>query len=535
MAVTPGPGDLATPQAVNERIVVAPPVAPPSGVAEQVGVQADVANKLLATLRGQQQQNDVNAADMDASVRLTALRDKYKADKDWQTAPARALAEASEMLGTYGQNMRGVAAQNAWKAQTAQLSTSFHAQVSSDSRQTGVDQAKGEVIAIGDKAVDIAGDITQPLDVRQKAVAAFAASLQGAVDRGLIGEDEAAAREKQFADEAKAKRQNGLQAQALDLLDQNPTALVSQLNDKTSPFAEMEPTTIENLKRMAGRDSAEAVLTQAYTQVARTGEVVPEDSPALKPVWTALGQDAKLQYAERVAAMAEAHATLSGVKSLAGLSLAEIISQADEARRNGTDGRLHGAALHMIERDPATYVLTQNPILMASLNRARAALEAAQANPNDPTAKVGLRKARGAYVAQLLDAQDALGLPPGMQRIYRTEDLLKWARNLKQNPDDYQMATLNALPHQMLSLLGDKKLADKAVDEYMSAYYGVQKGPLDTGATAAATGADYATTKLKIKQAIRVGNQAAIDVLVGRLSKADQLKLTRELDPENLK
>ncbi len=534
MPRTPGPRDIDETPLTTTRDVVR--------VDRDVSIEATesaalAVREITNRIRDQQIETEIARADTQAAIDLEDVRRRYETDGDWETHEPRAMAEAQEILRRRGEGLRGSIARTAWEANSLRRVQTFRSAIRTQAFERGASQERANIRRLLDETLDIASALTLPENERRRVIENVAAAGDSAVRRGFLSEDDWAAWEISFGNTLRERRQKALAGEVELRLDQESEALVEQLSDPDGRYRELDDDVRAKFLSSARRGVAHRLLSDVYTEIARTGAVVPDDSERLAPVWAALGEDARYAYAQRASALAQAHALAGEIGDLSTRSLAEIVAAADA--NDGAGGR-SGAArvvLRALRTDPAAVILRSDPVLENRRTRAFEAAQAAQAAPDDAAAQAQATQARRAYAAAMIDAQRARGLSSGEIRIHTSAQLDEWARRTRAMSAERQEAALAALPRQMLRMYGDDDIAERATLEHLDAYYAAAPGL--TGArlvdeaqapASAAAGADYESTKLQIERALRAGNEEAVVVLFQRLGPADQARLARDVD-----
>jgi hypothetical protein len=520
MARTPTPADLPETPLRPTREVIAPPRDPTNeAVARLAGAVGGVANRIA----DQQNELAMTRADTESAVELDAIAERYRTDDDWETAPARARAEAAKLLAERGAGLRGALTQQAWAQRAQQRLANFETGMREQSRRRGAELTVAELIRLGETSETIAGDLSLSETARQDAVTNYAAMIERAEERGLIGADDAARLETSFADRVRARVREGLRAEIIERIDLDPDELAEELRARgEGPFAQLEPEEAARFEREARRAAASLALDEALEHTLRTGDIVGENDPRLAGRWAHLGDGARLRYAGRAADMAQMHRLAASMGEMAGLSLSEIAARADVAQR-AEEGAAARALLRLIRRDPAGYTMANHPNISRLRTQMQTAYQAAQAAPGDAEAQSALVRARRAYAAGMVSAQEAQGLSRGDIRIYSRAEVSGWARRVRARPPAQQQQALDALPGALLRMYGDEDLARQAELEHLEAFYGDQAGmnaPAPEPAAAAANGYDPEQVLTQIEAQIRAGSSIddpLVRTLISRL------------------
>lgn len=517
---------------------------------EAVARQGDVVQQTMERIRDAQIEVELARADTETALELDALHREIDTDPDWETSPDRYRERASAIIAERGAGLRGESARRAWAARGAQLDQRWTIEARARARTRGVSLARADLMRLGEESERVAGDIEIDEGRRALATQNYAGALHRAVELGLIGDDDAAQAELQFAESVRRSRQEGLVGRAYATIEEEPEALLEALRAEDGPYRELDPDqrgqlirqTQGEVRRVQG-ERAQQTLYDVLSETARTGRVVADTDERLAPVWEALGPDARLAYAGQAARFAQAHDYAAAVGSTAGRSLPEIAAAAEAADGAGAAGVGARTSLRLIRRDPAAYVTATQPVVERLRQQAYAAAQAASANPGDPEAQRSARDARRAYVRRMAAAQEALGLPPAQRRIHSQAQTADWAARVRAMPVDAQNAALDRLEPQLARMYGlntedaqDRAALRIMVDDHMSAFVGAARDNVQTspGGVAGPTperavqGADYDTVRDQVANSLRAGNGPDARALILRLSPADQLRLTQD-------
>ena len=535
MAQAPRSSDVPEVGLRNTRDVI--PI--PRSAALQEGVRtADAVGRVINTIADQQNEIALSRLDTETAVELDAIRERYRTDDDWQTAPQRARAEAETLLATRGESLRGAAARRVWEGRSADRLGRFELTMRAQSRERGASLARADLVKLGETSERTAGDLTQSEDTRELAVRNYAAAIESAIRNGLIDPDDGARLETIFADNVRRRVQDGLRAEIAERLDMDPDVLAEELADDAGAFVTLDPDERARLARTARSAAASMAIDAALEHTLRTGEILGENDERLAGGWDALGDGARLRYAQQAAAMAQMHRLAGEMGDLSGLSLAEIAARADDAQGSGAGGGRGAApraALRVIRNDPAGYVLSTQDTIRRLQQQAAQAVRAANAAPDDAEARLAAVQARRAYATATLNAQAALGLSRGQQRINSAADVDAWARRVRGLPPERQQAAIDALPQTLLRMYGDEDLAERATLEHLEAFYAnpdARTAPAPDPATNAATGADVGAVRAQILRAIENGGAITdphVQVLLARLPPRERERVEQAL------
>lgn len=530
MPQAPGPEQVPQVGFQNTRDVVAIPRDP---VLEEQQRTVAAAVEVTNRIADQQNQIALSQADTEMAVELDKISARYRTDDDWQTAPARARAEAAALYQARGETLRGNAARQAWAERTQERLGRFEIRMRGQSRDRGASLARANLVTLGDRAEALAGDLSQSEEARQLAVSNFVASLESAEQAGLIDPDDGARMEAAFSENVRKRVQDGLRAEVIERIEMDPDTLAEELADDAGPFRMLDPDERARLTRQATQAAGAMAMDEALERTLRTGEIIGEGDLGID--WTAMGDGARLRYAERASAMAQTHALAAEMGELSGLSLSEIATRADQAREAGaSNGGAPGATLRFIRRDPAAYVGTTQPNIARLQTQAAEAIRAAQAAPDNGELQAAAARARRAWALESLRAQDALGLPAGAQRINPHQAVEAWARRVRALPADRQQATLDRLQGDLTRMYGDADLGERAAYEHLQAFYDTRDGmnaPEPAAAASAARGLDYDTVRGRIVQALRTGagfDDPRVNIALSQLSAADRNRLMED-------
>lgn len=532
----PGPEDVPEIGLRNTRDVITPPR---SAVLDEAVRTVDRVGELVGRIADQQNEVALNRADVETAVELDTIRERYRTDDDWETAPERAREEADAALKARGATLRGAAAQRAWEMRSAERLGRFHLDMRGQSRERGAAMARADLLKLGEASEAAAGDLANSEAVRQTAVQAYAAAIDSALERGMLDPDDAARLESAFAANVRSRVQDGLRAEVTERIALDPGELADELEDPESDFRTLDADERARLVRQARAGAASMAIDDALEHTLRTGEIVGETHPRLAGGWVALGDGARLQYAERASRMLAANRFARQTGDLAGLSLADIAARADQAQ-DASEEAAARAVLRTVARDPASYMLAQPNNIEPLRARAAQAAAASRAAPDNSEAQMAATQARGAYAQATVAAQAALGVPSGDIRINTQASLQDWARRIHALPPDRQQAVLDRLGEQMLSMYGDEDLAQRAIEEHLSAYYG-GAGQASAGhepAQRAASGADGENVRGLIERAITAGHDPGGPVVqsyLSRLPPAERARVEEALgaNPQN--
>jgi hypothetical protein len=530
------PGSDAVPQVglTNTRDIVA---VPRSAELDAQTRFAGAAVRVVEGIADQQNEIAANRADLEAARQLEDIRQRYEADDDWMTAPTRARAEAQVVLAGHGAGLRGAATQRAWVQRSGERLLQFEGVMRSQSRARGVSLTRAEIVRFGDEAEQAAGDLTRPEEERRLAALNFTALLDSAEQRGLLDPDQGAELESRFTESVRRRVSQGLEAEWRQRIDMDPDDLAVEMEAAEGPWAVVDPNVRASWVREARQAGASAAINQALEETVRTGQIIGEDDERLADRWDYLGEGARLQYAERASAALRTHRAATALGSLSGLSLAEIAARADQASEGGGgDGDWTGPAavahLRAARSDPAAYINSTQPTVSQARARLRAAREAAAAEGAGPEAAANASEAGYAYGLALLQMQDAIGVPPGRQRLYERSAVDGWARRTRSLPVDRQAAAIERLPEQLIEYWGDDTLAARALQEHVEAFAVAQAQPglmpPPDSAVNAGQGASYDNVRDRIVRLMGIGadlDSPQVAAMVGALSPADRSRL----------
>lgn len=541
MPQAPGPENVPQIPLQNTRDVVAIPRDPVPAEAQRT---VDAAVEAVNRISDQQSQIALSQADTEMAVELDRIAERYRADDDWQTAPTRARAEAETMFRERGARLRGAAAQRAWSERTVERLGRFELGMRAQSRDRGAQLARANLTSLGQSAEALAGDLSQTEDARATAVNNYIASLDSAERAGLVDADDAARMEAAFSENVRRRVQDGLRAEVIERIEMDPADLAAELADDDGPFRMLDPDERARLTRQATQAAGAMAIDDALERTLRTGEIEGEDELGID--WSAMGDGARLRYAERASAMAEAHDLAAEMGSIAGLSLSEIAQRADAARAAGqANGGAAGAMLRTARRDPAAYVLSANPLveqLAGEVVSARQALREAQGSGDAEAisaARTALRRAQNSYTSESLRAQDAMGIPPSRQRVYDEATISAWARRVAAMPETEQAAALGALTRQLQERFVNQDHIERAAAEHIEALT-VARGqgmsaPPPAADVGAAQGYEPASVRAQITRAIENGHglqDPYVQVLLARLAPAERARVEEALAGE---
>lgn len=512
----PGPEDVPEVGLRNTRDIIQQPR---SAVLDEAVRTVDRVGELVGRIADQQNEVALNAADIETAVELDAIRERYRTtDDDWETAPDRARAEAGAVLRARGETLRGAASQRAWEMRSSERLGRFHLDMRGQSRERGASLARADLLQLGETAEAVAGDLANSEAVRQAGVQSYAAAIDGALERGMLDPDDAVRLESTFAENVRRRVQDGLRAEVVERIDLDPGELADELEDPQSDFRTFDADERARLARQARSAAASMAMDEALEHTMRTGEIIGENHPRLAGGWAALGDGARLQYAERASRMLAANRFARQTGELSGLSLADIAVRADQAQ-DASEEAAARAVLRMVARDPARHVLIQHANIELLRTRAAQAAQAARAAPDNGAAQFAATQARRAYAQATIAAQQAIGVPWGDIRIHTQASLDAWARQVRALPVERQQGALDRLQEQTLLLYGDPDLAERAVEEHLRAY--LNSGPAtDTEpAQRAASGADAENVRGLIERAVAAGHDPGGPVVQNYLSR----------------
>lgn len=531
MALTPGPMDVARTNLRPTRDVVAIPRNPGSEARTNA---IDAATRVVETLADQQNETALAAADIEAGRELEGIRERMLTDDDWETQPVRARTEAQALLETRGQTLRGGRTQRVWQTRSMGRLAEFEGQMRVQSRERGSELARADLTRLWERSVETAGDLTLSEQVRRDAAINYDTALTAAVRRGLVAPDAAARESARFSTEVLGRVRDGLRAEAVERQSLDPADLAAELADDEGPFRALPPDERARFAGAARERAAANVVDSMLEHTLRTGEIISDADERLSAGWDDMGPGARFNYAQRASQAQQIHALASALDTTGEMSLPEIVATAE---RDGDDPETWAARqqLRVIRRDPAAYVLANQPNIDRLREAASQAVERARATPEDPTAQFTATRARLAFVTASIEAQAALGLPPGDVRIMSRAPTRDWAARVRRHPPEDQQAILDALPNQMLRMYGNEDIADRAVMEHLEAYYA--RGPAGRDApapesdVAAVQGAEYDEVRGRIMRALTAGgdlDDPRIDVLMSRLTPADRRRLMED-------
>lgn len=548
------PGAFTTPDAVplaplrNNREVVRIPDDPSL---EAMGRMGAAIREIGVRAREQQIQVQVAEADANAAREIGEIEERYRADPDWETAPQRSEQEVTAALQRYGQGLRGTAAQNAWAENTSRTLTQFRQRARVRAVERGTEAARGDIIRFGQQALEAAGNIATADDERRRWVENYAGIVHGAVERGLLGVDDAARLEVEFGENVRRRRAQGLSGEALGLLDTDPSALLTELQTEGGGrYRDMDPDDRARLTHDARRTLGSRNVAAALENTLRTGQITPETDPALAPYWNSLGPTARLEYAQRAAEYRERHSFGAAIATYSGGTLtdaARAAEQADSAAERAGANVVAGAMMN----DTASVVRQGDPLVGRAWRTYHAAREAARTATGDAVgpAQTQMRRARRRFAEITIESQLARGVPRSRLRLLTNSELEGWSAQLITRSEAFQMRTLENLEANLVEAFGDEGLAAIAANEQRRYYAQYRSrngrspnpspaaatpGPArDARPTAAARGANYDTVRATVMAVIRAGNTGSDTVVrshVNRLSPADQQRLLA--DPE---
>lgn len=529
MATVPGSEQVPQVAERNTRDIIA---VPQDAALDAQTRAAGAAVRLVEGLADQQNEIAANRADMEAARQLEDIRQRYETDDDWQTSPERARLEAQAVLETHGASLRGAATQRAWQARAQDRLMRFEGVMRQQSRERGVSLTRAEIIRFGDEAQELAGDLTRSDEERETAIANFVGLLQSAEDRGLLDPDSGAELESRFQEQVRRRVGQGLEAEWRQRVDLDPDDLAAEIEAAEGDWDQVDPNTRAAWVREARQAGAQAAINDALEETLRTGVIIGENDERLAGRWDYLSEGARLQYAERASVALRTHRAAAALGSLSGLSLAEIAARADEAdAAGGSDGNwtVPAAQAHLraARSDPAAYVNRTQPTVEMARTRLREARAAAAQEGAGPEAAVNATEAAYAYGLALLQMQDAIGIPPGRQRLYERSAVDAWARRVRALPPDRQTAAVESLPEQLMEYWGEDNLAARAVSEHMEAFAVAQPGAPDPVSNAG-QGANYEATRDQIVRMIGIGadlDSDQVTAMVRALSPADRARL----------
>lgn len=534
MAQVPGSEQVPQVGLRNTRDIIA---VPRNAEIEAQTQAASATVRLVESLADQQNELAAQRADLETARELEDLRQRYETDDDWMTAPTRARAEAEAIMTARGATLRGATTQRAWAARSMERLNQFDGVMRRQSRERGVSLTRAEIIRFGEEAEQIAGDLTRPEEERRLATENFVASLESAERRGLLDPDQSAEIEARFTESVRRRVSQGLEAEWRQRIDLDPDDLAAEIDAGEGQWSVVDANVRASWVREARQAGAAAAINDALEETVRTGVVIGEESDRLAGRWAYLGEGARLQYAERAAAALRTHRAASALGSLAGLSLAEIADRADQADDAGGDGSWTGPAarahLRAARSDPAAYINSTQPTVATARERLRRAREAAAQEGAPPEAATLAQEAAYAYGVALLQMQDAIGVPPGRQRLYERPTVESWARRIRSLPVARQAATIEALPEQLIEFWGgDENLAARALQEHLEALAVAEAqpglAPPPNAANAAGQGASYDAVRDQIVRLIGIGadlDAPQVAAMVNALSPADRNRL----------
>lgn len=497
---------------------------------------ADATRTVIEEIADQQNEIALAQADTEAARGLDGILERYRTDDDWQTQPERGRVEATALLGGYAANLRGERTQRAWVLRTAQRLESFDRAVATQSRERGAELARADLVRLHTQSLEIAGDLSLPEEQRRLATTNYAGALARAQERGLVGEDWAAAREVEFAEAVRGQVREGLRGEFTDRITMDPDELADELDDPEGPWMEIDPAERARMRRQALQSAASMTMDDILEETLRTGVIVGDDDPRLADRWQYLGDGARLQYAERASNAVRIHQRAAALGELSTLSLPEIVARADEAGEDSPIGWGGRQLVRGMMNDPAAYVQSTQPNIELLRTRAVEAVRAAQQNPENRDLALAAVTARQQYAYGQVEAQASLGLSSGQIRITPRAQLEDWVRRVRRQSPDDQQRTLDGLADQLYAMYGDEDLAERTLAEHMEAYYAMPRGATASApdpATAAAQGAEYGEVREHILRALRNGadlDDPRLDVLSSRLSPADRRRLMQDPD-----
>lgn len=532
MARTPGPADVDLVPIRNTREVVPIPESPLVATRTRA---ADAASQIIERVADSQNEVALARADMDAGRQLEEIRERFLTDEDWETAPDRARVEAETILKTHGESLRGARTQRAWQLRSFDRIGAFDSAMRQQARERGVELARANLVSLQERALELAGDLSMAEEVRQTAVVNYNNALDAMERRGLVGADWAASDRARFSEAVRSRAQDGLRGEFIERLALDPGDLADDLEDDAGAFSIMPADERARMVNQARQSAASRAIDAALEETLRTGRVVGEEEAALSEGWQYLNDGARLQYAERASRALDIHQRATALGSLTGKSLTEIITMADQVDANGDrTGWAARTHLRVLQSDPASYVVANQPNIAALQRAAVEAVRAAQESPDDPDARMSAVRARQAYVIANMNAQAALGLSSGEIRIHALASLREWSARVRRHGPEEQQAILDALPQQMLAMYGDENLAERATLEHLEAFYAAPSGqaaPPPNPTVSAAQGADYDSVRGLILRALRNGadlDDPRVDVLAARLAPADRARLMQD-------
>lgn len=536
------PGSDAVPQVGLQQTRDIIEVPRDAGLDTQVRA-ASATVRLVEGLADQQNEIAANRADMLAARQLEDIRARFETDDDWMTAPERARQEAEIILKTHGETLRGAASQRAWAARSTERLLQFEGRMRTQSRERGVSLTRAEIVRFGDEAEQLAGDLTRSEDERTTAVNNFVALLDSAEARGLLAPDQGAELESRFTEQVRRRVGQGLEAEWRTRLDLDPDELAAEMEAAEGPWSTLDANTRATWVREARQTGAATALNEALEETVRTGRIIGEGDPRLADRWQYLNEGARLSYASEAARAQATHRAAVTLGELSGLSLAEIAARADQAdEAGGGDGESWTSPaarvlLRAARSDPAAYINQTQGTVAQARDRLRQARTAAAAEGATTEQQMAASEAATAYGLALLQMQDAIGVPPGRQRLYERSTVESWARRVRSLPADRQSATLDRLGEQLVDYWGDETLAARALQEHVEAFAvtPAQAGlaPSPDRATSAGQGASYDSVRGQLVRLIGIGadlDSPQVASMINALSPADRQRLMN--DPE---
>lgn len=500
---------------------------------------ATAAQEVVGRIADQQNEAALNLADTEAAAQLAGIQEKYANDDDWQTAPARARAEAEAFLQARGGQLRGQAAQQMWTARSADRLAQFDVRVRAQARERGAQIAVGDVIRLGDRAEELAGDLSQPEDVRRSAAENYVIAVAGLEDRGFVTPDRAAELETRFAERVRARVQQGLEGEFYTRLQRDPDELAGEIEGGEDQWGTMPADWRARAVRDAREQGARLAVSEALLHTVQTGELIPETDDRLAGRWAHLGPEARLQYAEHAASARATYEAARALGDTTGLSLPELAARADTAR-SSVDGRAARAHIRAIQADPVGYLIQTNPAVDQAYRRLQQAIVARDAPGATDEARLAATLAHRQYGELLLRAQEAIGVPSGDRRLYSPQLLDQWAARVRARGDQVTADTVAQLQSRLLTQWGSQDLRDRAFLEHLEALdraatrpdLAPPPSPADQPA-GAVQGANYDTVRGQLLALRRAGmpvDAAPFQMLMGRLAPADRQRLMDDQD-----
>jgi len=185
----PGPSDIPDVAVQNTRRVVDVPVDPTGQALQEFGRAAE---QVAGRVREARVKSALAEADLDATRELAAIEKSGLTDDDPDTFAQRAREAATKVFAERGAKLRDGMARRAWELRSKEALGTFELRAADVSRRRSVDLARADLTRLGETARRDAVDPTLPPEVRARAEANYKSVVQGYVERGVLGDGDAA-------------------------------------------------------------------------------------------------------------------------------------------------------------------------------------------------------------------------------------------------------------------------------------------------------------------------------------------------------